>query len=198
MDDKIINIPWYRTWRIVYGLFGIVLIIELILGAKTLLSPLPQFGQSVANTLQLSKGAKISILSPKINFNVGDTIPISIKVDTGGYASSGTDLILRYNSKVLEASSAAFVKGKIYPDYPLVNIDGKSGIIRISGAATSVKQAFNGVGVLGTIKFKAKAKGMNAFRVDFKKTQTNESNIMSVSTNKDILEGVDNLNITVQ
>lgn len=187
---------WYLSWRIIYPILGLIILIELILGIKTLFSPLPKSSQTPK--LYLNKGAKITLLSTKSNFKVGEKIPISIQVSTGGYATSGTDLIFHFDPKILEASPTAFIRGKIYSDYPQSNIDSKVGVVRISGVVSSVKQTFNGNGELGVINFKAKAAGITTLKIDFIKSLTNDSNVFSVSDNKDVLGEVSNLEITVQ
>lgn len=187
----------FGGWRIIYPVLGLVLLIELIWGFKTLMAPLPKV-QSETGKLLLNKGAKILLNSPKTNFKSGDSIPVTIQVSTGGYATIGTDFILRFDPKILEASAGAFTGGKIYEDYPLTSVDGKNGVIRISGVSSIGKKGFNGIGELGVINFKAKNKGTTTLMIDFRNGKTNDSNVMSFSTNKDLLNEVNNLKITVQ
>lgn len=188
---------WFKSWRIIYPILGLVLIVEIIWGFKTLLTPLPK---PLAQKLQPIKGAAILLIthSNKTIYKVGETIPVVVRVSTGGHATSGTDLILHFNPKILEASQTAFVKGEIYTDFPLINVDGKLGIIKVSGAAPTLKKGFNGGGDLGVINFKAKATGTTTLTIDFKKGQTNESNVMEVTESKNVLEKVESLQITVQ
>lgn len=187
---------WFQGWRVIYPILGIIILIELVFGIKTLLAPLPKSSQ--APQLYLNKGARITLLSTKPDFKVGEKIPISIQVSTGGYATSGTDLVFHFDPKVLEASPTSFIRGKIYSDYPQINIDSRAGVVRISGVVSSAKQTFNGNGTLGVINFKAKAAGATTLKIDFNKGLTNDSNVFSMSSNKDILGEVNNLKITVQ
>lgn len=187
--------PWFRSWKIIYPLFGIVLIVEIIFGLKTLLAPIPK---SLNQQLQPLTGASISLFSDKTSYQVGENIFVKIKVWTGGHSTSGTDLVLNYNPRVLEASSSSFERGKIYSDYPLINVDTKKGVIRISGVASSPKQTFSGIGELGVLNFKARSKGTTNLTIDYKKGQTNDSNVMGVSVNEDYLEKVKDLKLTIQ
>lgn len=189
------NKKWYQTWRIIYPILGVVLVVELIFGLKTLLTPLPK---SKVQTLQPITGASIMLRSDKANYKVGETIPVKIRVWTGGHATSGTDLSLRFDPKVLEATSTAFTRGKIYTDFPLINIDSKNGVIKVSAVTSTAKQAFSGIGEFGVINFKAKGVGQTTLTVDFEKGQTDDSNVVGALTNEDVLDKVNNLKITVQ
>lgn len=189
------NKKWWQTWRIIYPILGVVLLVEIVLGLKTLLAPLPK---STKQSLQPITGASISLFSDKPNIKLGETVPVKVRVWTGGRITSGTDLVLRFDPKVLEASSTAFVRGKIYTDYPLISVDSQRGVIRVSGIASTAKAAFSGIGEFGVINFKAKGIGVTTLTVDFKKGLTNESNVMGVSTNEDLLEKVNSLKITIQ
>lgn len=194
-ENPIKNKPWFKTWRIVYALFGIVLIAELILGAKTLLSPLPKI---TTRSLQPLSGGSISLLSDKLTYKLGETVSVKINVWTGGYNSSGTDIVLNYNPKVLQASPSGFIRGTIYSDYPKVSVDVIKGVIRISGAAVSAKQGFSGAGEFGIFKFIARTKGTTDITVDFKEGHTDDSNIMILSTNEDHLQKVKNLKLKLE
>lgn len=191
------NKKWFQTWRVIYPILGVVILVELILGIKTLLTPLPKSPAKVSQS-QLPPGAIILLISDKKDFKKGDQIPVKINLFTGGKTTSGTDLVLRFNPKIVEVTNNSFTSGKIYSDYPVINIDSKLGILRVSGVASIGKMGFNGAGDFGVINFKAKAAGKTGITVDFKKGLTNDSNVIDTQTNADILERVSNLNITVQ
>lgn len=189
------NKKWYQTWRIIYPILGIVLIVELILGLKTLLAPLPK---AQIQKLQPISGARIVLVSSKTAIKVGESVPVTIRVVTSGHNTVGTDLALSFDPKILQADTNSFIRGKIYSDYPLVSIDSKIGTIKVSGTTSSVKQGFNGVGELGTINFIAKAAGETTLTVDFKKGSTDDSNVVDVNDSKDVLENVHNLKLTIK
>lgn len=192
------NKKWFQTWRIIYPILGIVVLVELVLGAKTLLTPLPQMPKSQGQKLLPSKGAEIRLSSSKASYKIGEKVPVTVHVSTGGYTTIGTDLVLRFNPEILEVSTPSFIRGKIYAEYPQANIDNKNGIIRVSGMATNINAGFNGVGELGVINFKSKAAGKASVVIDFKKGVTADSNILRTKTSEDVLRSVTNLNITVQ
>lgn len=191
------NKKWYQTWRVIYLLLGIAVVIELIWGLRTLLNPLPKV-QSQVQKISPVSGAQIFLVSPKTVYKKGDQIPVTVKISTGGHTTSGTDLVVSFDPKILEATSSSFVRGKMYSDYPLVRVDSKTGMIRISGVASTAKGAFGGIGELGVINLRAKSAGQATLTVDFKKGQTDDSNVISIKTNEDVLEKVKDLKITVQ
>ena len=186
---------WYQTWRIIFPILVVVLAVELLIGLKTLLTPLPK---SQVQKISPISGAQIFLLSSKTTYKIGDQIPITVKISTGGHITSGTDLVLRFDPKALEASPTAFTRGKVYSDYPLVSIDSKAGVVRISGVASTAKGAFGGIGEFGVINFKARSVGESALTIDFEPNLTSESNVIDSETIKDVLETVYNLKVTIQ
>lgn len=192
------NKKWYQTWRIIYPILGVVVLVQLILGVKTLLTPLPQVSKNQAQKLLPSKGAEIILNSSQSNFKVGEKVTVTIEVSTGGYTTIGTDLVLRFNPKAMETSSADFIRGKIYSEYPLISVDNKDGVVRVSGVATNADQGFNGIGELGVINFKTQAAGQANIIVDFKKGSITDSNIIRSKTSEDVLGSVTNLNLTIK
>ena len=188
------NKKWFLTWKIIYPILGVVVILELFLGIKALLAPVPK--PKPIQQVQPIADAKIVLATVKKNLKVGDDFPVRVNVFTGGHATSGTDVILRFNPKVLEATS--FTKGKIYNDYPLINMDNKAGLIRVSGIAPAGKKGFAGGGDLGIVNFKAKQPGQAGVIIDFKKGATYDSNVMRIVDSRDILGSVTNLNLTIK
>jgi len=189
------NKKWYQTWKIIYPILGLVVIVELILGLKTLLAPLPK----APSTIVKSTGyTSIKLDAPKLIYKVGDTIPVTVRVFTGGHTAAGVDLLLHFNPNFLEATQSAFTAGKIFNDYPIIKVDSKNGTIDVSGVSSLGKNGFRGGGDLGVVRFKAKQKGKTPLTVEFEKGLTTDSNVFDVKTNEDVLEKVINLNITIQ
>lgn len=190
---------WFKTWKIIYPILGIMVIVELILGFKALLAPLPQ---SQGQKLLPIKDAKLILVHPTkgLNFKVGDDISVPIRVSTGGHYTSGTDLILRYDPKVLEPAQDFFLLGKIYDSYPLTNIDRKEGVIKVSAVVSAGKKGFNGIGELGIANFTAKAKGDANLTIVFSKPGlTSDSNVFATDEgSKDVLGTVTNLKLNIK
>lgn len=194
-ETEIKQKPWFKTWRLVYPVFAIVLLVEIIVGLKTILTPLPKAAHKKIQPITL---ASMQLISAKKEVNVGEIIPVKIGIWTGGNITSGTDLIMRFDPKVLEVGPANFIKGKIYDDYPIINIDNKEGLIRISGITAIGKRGFGGIGEFGEVSFKSISKGKTAITIDFKANSTDDTNVTSSLDSKDVLGGVSNLNLTVK
>lgn len=72
------------------------------------------------------------------------------------------------------------------------------GFLRISGVVSTNKPGFNGEGVFGKINFKAKGAGVAEISLDFVQSQTNDSNMVEVGTNKDVLGKITSVKINIQ
>lgn len=202
-DPKVIYTPealkplkkrWFKAKLIFLPLLAVIAI-EIVFGMKTLLTPVPV---TKAHPLAPVGRAKLSIIVPQLSYKVGDTIPVELRLTTEGYTSAGTDLILNYDPKLLEASAGAFVQGPIYTDYPFINIDTKSGVINASGVASVSQKGFKGKGVFGTVNFKAKANGKTTLTIDFKANSINKTNVIDAGTTQNILDQVSPLELEIK
>jgi len=182
----------FKLGKIIIIVFALIIAVELILGLKMLLAPI---SISKKAPLKPLSSAIISLTTTKTNFRVADSVPVGIKISTGGHTSLGTDVILTYDPKVLEASPTSFIKGDIYDDYPA--IDSGSGQLRISGVSSVGKPGFNGAGNFGTVNFKAKGAGSPIVSVKFIPQSSSDSNVYG-SDNMDILGKVGSVKINIQ
>lgn len=183
--------------KLIFLVLGMILLIEVIYAVRTLNAPVaapaPQPSQKaiVAQT-----GGKISLSTPKTNLRISEAVPVSVIVNTGGHEVDGVDLIVHYDPKVLEATPAGLIKGKIFNEYPLLAVDSNKGLISISGVST--KGNFKGAGVFASLNFRAKALGKASLIIDFKKGSTTASNLVEMSSSKNILEEVNFLELNVK
>lgn len=168
---------------------------ELVMGVKKLLQPVPPAAK-VVRPAPITNG-KISLVSAQSVYKVGSQIPVSVRVFTGGHTTDGTDLILKYDPKSLEASESSVIKGNIYQEFPSLEVNQSTGTVKISGITGTNQKGFSGLGNLAIINFKAKASGQTKLMVDFKKNSTNDSNIIDSGTSKDLLGSVDDLSLTI-
>lgn len=189
--------PYKKKWfnpRLIFLPLIVIITIEVVLGLKTILTPIPK--ANVQESQPVS-GAKILLITPTTVYKVGDNIPIKVRLSTGGHNTIGTDAILRFNPKFLQASQSAIIKGDIYNDYPQIQVDNQGGIIRISGIATNTIKGFNGIGELAIVNFKAKLKGSSQLTLDFEKGATNKSNVIDPDLSQNILEKVSNIEVFI-
>lgn len=187
------NEPRGRFIRAILPILIIVIVIELILGAKTLLTPIPAAGKIVGYG-----PGEVSLISNKQNYKVGDDVAVAIRVSTGGHATVGTDISIKYDPNYLSAPTRAnFLRGQIYQDYPIINVDNNLGVVKISGIDSPGQSGFSGIGVMGELIFTAKKTGQSSVTIDYQKGATNKSNIIENKTAKNILENVYNLNVNI-
>lgn len=182
--------------KFIFAVLGLILLVELIYAVRVL--TLPVSSPVVSRNSIQAKVAKISLNTPKKVYGVSEIVPVSVTIDTGGQTIDGADLIIQYDPKILEASSAGLTKGGIFEEYPIVSVDTSKGLISISGIS-SLQNGFKGVGQFANINLRAKVTGRTSLTIDFKgKGATIDSNLVEANASKDILEKVDNLELTVQ
>lgn len=177
--------------KLIFVVLGAILLIEVIFAVKILAKPLPPPPPKIAPLT----GAKIVLVSPKTTYNKGETVPVTVRLTTGGRNTSGVDVILRFDPKILEASASGIKRGNIYQEYPVASLD-PQGVVSVSGI--SVNKDFSGVGVFANVIFTAKASGQTSVKVDFQKDSTTDSNVVETGTTKDILDQVFNLDLTIK
>lgn len=191
----------------IFVVLGIIILMELFVVYKSLQKPntatqtVAQNGQSVSQVLPMSVGklggAKLALIADKKDFQVGETVPVNIRVFTGGYLADGVDVILKYDPDKLFADSSSIVAGNILGSYPLKVIDQKSGVVKISAISSSSGDGFNGLGNFATINFKALTAGASDLSINFSAGSTTESNIIKQNDATDILDSVNGAKINI-
>lgn len=194
MDN--LNVKKFFTGpKIIFLILGIILLAEVIYAVRVLTSrtssPLPQ-----KTTVQSPVG-KISLNVPKTAFGIKEAVPVSVIINTGEHIINGADVIIRFDPKILEATSGGLVKGRIFDEYPAMSIDSAKGLIAVSGIS-NLQSGFKGRGQFALVNLRARALGKTALTVEFTKGSTADSNLVEADTSGDILEAVDNLNINIQ
>lgn len=188
--------------KIFLVLFVAVIGYELFIAAKTFTTPPP----TPAKVLPLSN-AKISLLAEKKDptgrylqstiYRSGDGILVNIRLDTGGHTVDAVDSVVHFDATLLEATGSGIIKGTIFDQYPLTRVDNTKGEVRVSGISSEDKGGFNGAGIFATLLFRAKGTGEAVLTSDFRKGATDDSNVMEFKTTNDILEGVNDLSLTI-
>lgn len=182
--------------KIIFIILGVIILAEVVYAVKVLSSPSPALLPADKKIIVKAEG-KISLTTPKKAYAVNDAIPVSVTVNSGGHNLDGADLIVRFDPKILEASSGSLIKGQIFDEYPLLSADTQSAMISVSGV-NSTGAGFNGTGQFVTFNFKAKTKGRTSLIIDYVKNSTSDSNLVEKETSKDVLGNVDNLELNIQ
>lgn len=153
-------------------------------------------------SLVLAAGSTLSLSPATGTFNKNCTFSLQVLLDTGGYDTAGTDVILLYDTTRFIANKVS--DGTIYPDYAGNIIDAQTGKVSISGVASAAGgSSFKGSGVLATVDFAVLADapvGASQIKFDFDpndKSKTSDTNVVEVGTMVETLNQVTNGNYAV-
>lgn len=182
--------------KIFLVLMALIIVYEGYIGWNSLHKKTPSTAK-VDKVAALTDGT-IVLDSDKTVYSLGETVPVKIRIATGGTPIESVDLVLKYDPNLLEASRSAglITLGKIFQDFPIYDTDGKGEVV-ISGITPIGNEGFTGIGELATVNFTAKAIGKTSIKVDFKKDSTTDSNLVKINTTKDILSRVEDLDLNI-
>ncbi len=163
----------------------------ILLGFISLVSLyIPRSIISAENTPSLSFSESIK------NTSISEEFSVNIIINTGGQNAFGVGAKIVYDPNIIEVVSIK--TGTIFGDYPAASFDNESGTISISGIASSSKSAFNGIGQVATITFRAVSEGETTVNFIYIPGNTRDSNIAVSHGSGDILSLVENLSVTIQ
>ena len=145
----------------------------------------------------VSSAATLAVSPASWSPTVGDSIAISIAVDTQGAGVHGVDIrSLRYNPAIFEvqdddavASGIQIAPGTAFGTTPINTVDPVNGVITIS-QITNRGMVFTGTAIIGTVHVKAKTAGAVSITFDFTPGSTIDSNVAQNGT--DVLTSVMN------
>lgn len=140
------------------------------------------FALSFAPTVS---AAELSLQTEKPKLKLGQTTTVMI-VLSGGENTLGTDMVLTYDSKRLEANEVK--AGDLYPTYNPSNgkrIDADKGKIFISGSG-GLGQPVKANGVFAIVTFLAKSPGQATIAFNYQVGDTTQTGIISPA-GKDLL-----------
>lgn len=149
-----------------------------------------------------ASAATLAVSPPSQTLNVGDTLTVSILLDTGGSSIDGVDIqALNYNpyNLQLQDSDAATAgtqiqAGSLMPNTLANSVDTTNGKIVFS-QVTNGGSTYKGSGTLATVTFKALVAGNAKLTFDFTQGATTDSNVASAGV--DILSAVTNGQYTI-
>lgn len=185
----------------------IIAILVLAVLAEAAFGFLGIFSPSVTNNLNILQpkvnelsNASLTLIPDKSSYKVGDTVVVDVKLFTGGYTTDSTDLVVKYDPAFLRPQREAFISvGQIYSEYPPAQneVKGGIGLIGISGITIPGTNSFSGVGSFARLNFTALKNGQTNLEIDYKEGSTADSNVVLVSTTKDILGSTENAQINI-
>lgn len=184
--------------KYIFVIVGVVILAEL-LWAGWFLTKGSQVTTNGA-TAQVAGGSVISLRATKNSFRMGENIPVSVEI-ASDKVTDGSDIVIIYDPKMLsvvtDVAKTPVATGSLYSDYPVNKLDETAGRINVSGI-TSLSGGTLPKGVFGTVTFQAKQSGKVKISLDFTSGSTTDSNIIETKTAKDVLSGVNNLEVNIQ
>ena len=127
------------------------------------------------------------IVGPEVvSTEAGEEFSVDISIDTEGKKTDGADLILKFNSELLEVSRID--PGVVYSDYPTQETG--DGVVKITGVSYQKGPFFKGEGVFATVVFKVLYGGEEFIQIDFEGGSTTDSNVAFHGKGTDILTEV--------
>lgn len=146
--------------------------------------------------------AKVTLKTSPAGSALGQPVDIEIWVDTGGYPTQSADIVLKYDPLAFEplatSSATYFKKGKIYPDISFVDLNTQEGLFEVSGIVGPGGEGFNGIGMMGALRLKAKKAGTTQVTMEFDKNSTRVSNVLQSGSGENILTAAQPLQLTIK
>lgn len=185
--------------KIIFIILGVALIVEIIYAGWSLFPKSTNTPLSVVQSKQTAgqSAARISLTTPKQNFQVGEAVPVLVTINSGSKAISGVDFIVQYDPETLEITDKDLKAGSALDEYPFRSVDPEQGLVSISGIS-SLGNAFSGIGEFATLNFRAKGTGQTTLLISFEKNTTVASNLVDANSSQNILEEVDNLEVIIE
>jgi len=183
----------YLTARNIFMVLGVIIALEVVWAGWSLLKPTTPSSVPAGVTQTVPQKVSLTLSSAKAEYKLGEQFVVDIIIYAPKYVD-GADLIITYDPKMLTAKPATL--GKIFSDYPQNTVDASLGRISISGI-TKQKGGVVPNGEFGKLTFVANAAGATKIAFDFTSGQTVDTNVVESTTNKDILESVNELKLTI-
>jgi hypothetical protein len=154
----------------------------------------------VLNTALLTQvlaagNATLSLSPSSSSVANGTNFDVQIVLNTGGARTSGTDISLRFDQTKLNIVDIK--NGSIYDQYVGKNINNTSGIVTISGLASSTSSLYTGTGTFATITFKAVGSGTASVTFNYTAGNKNDTNVADFDTQDEALSNVTNGSYTI-
>ncbi len=148
---------------------------------------------AVSPPLTQPNQAAMQLTTAQSTTSVGQLVPVTIIVHTSGLPTDGATAVIQYDPKLVSVQNV--VAGPLYKDLPKPLIDDKLGKITLSGLA-DVKSYVSTNGILSTVNFTAKTKGIANFMLAFTKGSSRESAV--AVQGKQMLGSVTGTTITIK
>lgn len=196
-NQNLPNTPKLLTRRNIFIALGVVIVLEIIWAGLTIFRPTPSSTPQIPAVKP--KTTTISLETPKKEVKKGEKFTVNIRISSEKQAD-GADLIITYDPKMilLETTPAGqpVIVSTLFSDYPSNVLDTNLGRVTVSGI-TSQSGGVKADGLFGSLTFVAKTSGTSSISLEFSPNQTTDSNVIESGTGQDVLEKVNNLELTI-
>jgi hypothetical protein len=150
-------------------------------------------------------GTAVLAVTPKeSSTTVGQQVQVVVTLDTKGDATSGVDLVLNYDPKLLEVVDAdpavadvQVAKGPLFDFAPANLVNLSSGKIVFSGSQQPTSAGFTGTGNVATVNFRAKSAGNATVGFEFTPGSLRDTNVIKKSDGRDLLNETQDATIKI-
>lgn len=190
--------------KVIFMILGLMVIAELIWAGWTVLKPAPIPQPVVIEEtpvlVDFNRKASITLAVAIPVVKVKDSFDVQVSVNATS-ETDGLDVILKYDPQLLTVEASGTAKQPVqvtslYDEYPVNKVDEKAGLITLSGISTK-NDGIMPNGLLGTIKFTAKAVGTTEIKLNYSANQSTDSNVTAHGDGQDILDQPNDLTIDI-
>lgn len=191
--------PNLLTKRNIFIVLGLIILAEVLWAGWTLMRPTPPPAHLTAPVAK-PKPTTITLTTPVKTIKIGEEITVTINISSKKI-TDGTDLLITYDPKLLTVETVGakrepVLAGTIYSDYPFNSVDQTPGRIQVSGI-TDDPAGVLADGLFGSVVFKGKEAGTTRISILHQVGSTADSNVTESGTGKDVLDKVEDLEVTI-
>ncbi len=149
--------------------------------------------------------ASMKLVPSKRTLKVGEQVSVDVVVDTAGDATTGIDVVLRYDPVLLEPVDAdaattgvQIAAGKLFDFVPNNMVTLATGLINFSASQQPTSQPVQTKdGKVATVTFKAKAAGSADVAFSHTPGASTDTNVVKAGEGRDLLNKVEDLELTI-
>lgn len=180
------------NFKIITLFLILTILIEAIIGIRLLTAPI------VSTDAQAMTNGRISLVTSRKEFKVGEVVPVNVRVSTGGHTSDGIDVIVKFDPDFFDLSDKNGVEnGDLFTDFSSKISDEDKKVIQLSGINAADFLGYNGSDDFATLNLVTKKVGQTTIEVDYSPGATSDSNILESRSSRDLLEKVFNLELNI-
>lgn len=192
-----------RKIGVVYGILMILVVVALLVRwwhsmnlSKSVVQKTNSSTTSAIPKSPTSYVGKYSLEGDAKTYKVGEAIDVSVVFEAPGKSLDGTDVVLHFDPKVINA--LGFAPGTYFGLTPRKDIDNKSGTVVVTSLSTEATKPASNKVTLGIVHFQAVKEGTTEISFDFIQGGSSKTALTESKTSQNILGIVEGMKITVE